>query len=194
MPKIAWTPLMMSELPPTRGSAIAAKKRYFFTGKVCSKGHMAPRVVPSGKCLYCRRLGAKAQTQRKRSEQKLGNYVAPPANKRHGLGSSLEMMLWQSAKNRARMNGRPFSIKVTDIAVPKCCPVFGTALDSVWGARKQNNADRANAPSLDRIDPRKGYVPGNVIVLSYRANMLKGDGLPDEHRKIAAYISSHSTS
>jgi len=54
-----------------------------------------------------------------------------------------------------------------------------------------DNASRSTKPSLDRIDPRKGYVPGNVIVMSYRANVIKGDGLPSEHRAVARYIESH---
>ncbi len=51
-----------------------------------------------------------------------------------------------------------------------------------------NNEGRASKPTLDRIDPRKGYIPGNVVVISYRANVIKGDGLPAEHRAIAKYI------
>ena len=35
-------------------------------------------------------------------------------------------------------------------------------------------------PSIDRIDNTKGYVPGNVIVMSHRANKLKGDATKEE--------------
>ena len=61
----------------------------------------------------------------------------------------------------------------------------------------------ACSPSLDRIVPDRGYVPGNVRVVSDRANRLKGDrnleelrrlaecgpeNLRDEYRKIATYV------
>ena len=35
-------------------------------------------------------------------------------------------------------------------------------------------------PSLDRIDGAKGYVKGNVRVISHRANMLKNDATIEE--------------
>lgn len=37
-----------------------------------------------------------------------------------------------------------------------------------------------NAPSLDRINNDLGYVPGNVMVISRRANIIKKDATLDE--------------
>lgn len=31
------------------------------------------------------------------------------------------------------------------------------------------------SPTLDRIDPKKGYVPGNVAVISDKANAIKSN-------------------
>jgi hypothetical protein len=60
-----------------------------------------------------------------------------------------------------------------------------------------------NSPSLDRIRPERGYVPGNVRVLSDRANRLKSNltyeelvqlsergprRLRNEYAKIASYV------
>lgn len=39
--------------------------------------------------------------------------------------------------------------------------------------------------SLDRIDSSKGYIKGNVWVISLRANRIKNDSTPDELRLIA---------
>lgn len=36
------------------------------------------------------------------------------------------------------------------------------------------------SPSLDRIDSSKGYVKGNVRVISARANMLKNNATVEE--------------
>lgn len=42
--------------------------------------------------------------------------------------------------------------------------------------------------SLDRVDNKKGYVPGNVVVMSYKANRLKNDGTAEEHETIAKWM------
>lgn len=45
-----------------------------------------------------------------------------------------------------------------------------------------------NTPTLDCIDPSKGYVRGNIEVVSWRFNKLKSDLTPDEMRRIAAWV------
>jgi len=45
-----------------------------------------------------------------------------------------------------------------------------------------------NWPSLDRWDSTKGYVPGNVFVISYRANTLKNNATYEEIVKVAQYL------
>lgn len=42
----------------------------------------------------------------------------------------------------------------------------------------------ANSPSLDKINPIKGYVKGNVRVISQRANWLKNDATYEEMETI----------
>jgi hypothetical protein len=68
--------------------------------------------------------------------------------------------LWSRAKYRAKQKGREFTITKEDIVIPDICPLLGTPMKS---------------PSLDRIDSSKGYVKGNVWVISNRANTLKND-------------------
>lgn len=43
-------------------------------------------------------------------------------------------------------------------------------------------------PSLDRINPDRGYVPGNVQVISFRANTLKNNATREELAKVLAYM------
>jgi len=44
------------------------------------------------------------------------------------------------------------------------------------------------APSIDRVDNSKGYVPGNVRIISWRANRLKNDATVEEMELIIKYM------
>jgi hypothetical protein len=52
---------------------------------------------------------------------------------------------------------------------------------------------RDSSPSLDRIDNSKGYVKGNVAVISFRANTLKNNATADELRAIANFMDEAMT-
>jgi hypothetical protein len=64
--------------------------------------------------------------------------------------------------------------------LPVTCPILGVKID--YAAKRTLNAF---SPTLDRIDNKKGYVPGNVRVISHRANRLKQDATPVELYDIA---------
>ena len=42
-------------------------------------------------------------------------------------------------------------------------------------------------PSIDRINPKKGYVKENIIVVSMKANRIKTDATVEEIRKVADF-------
>jgi hypothetical protein len=90
-----------------------------------------------------------------------------------------EHYLWCSARARARKYGLPFSIEIKDIVIPSVCPVLGLPL-VFHTERSPNRMARPNAPSVDRIIPAAGYVPGNVRVISWRANDIKGNATFEE--------------
>ncbi len=93
-----------------------------------------------------------------------------------------ERYLCLRTKHRATYANLPFSLRPEDIVIPEICPILGIPLK--FSLRQAAH----NSPSIDRIIPDLGYVPGNIAIISHRANMLKGDGTADEHEKIAAYI------
>jgi hypothetical protein len=93
--------------------------------------------------------------------------------------------LYIKAKTRAKAAGILFGITVDDIVIPDLCPVLGIRLEG--GLGKGVPASPAS-PSVDRIIPELGYVPGNVRVISMRANVLKRDATAAELEAIAAYI------
>jgi hypothetical protein len=86
--------------------------------------------------------------------------------------------LLNDAKRRARKAGLPFDLCEEDFLIPSVCPVLGLRLGRGLGDC---------SPSLDRIVPHLGYVRGNVIVVSTRANRLKGDATLDELLRLAEF-------
>jgi hypothetical protein len=84
--------------------------------------------------------------------------------------------MWSRAKYRARQKGFDFTIEQKDITIPETCPLLGIDLVCHRGRGSQ----QGNSPSLDRIDPTKGYIKGNVWVISNRANTLKNDATIQE--------------
>jgi len=94
-----------------------------------------------------------------------------------------ELMLWRAARVRARQSGLLFTITVEDIVIPVICPVLGIPLSNQAEIRRV-----PTSPSLDRFDSAVGYIPGNIRVISWRANHLKNDGTAEEHRRIADWM------
>ncbi len=90
--------------------------------------------------------------------------------------------LLTNAKSRAKASGREFNIELSDIVIPTHCPVLGIKLNL------DNRSKFApDIPTLDRIKNNKGYVKGNVIVVSWRANNLKRDATLDELQRIVNF-------
>lgn len=89
------------------------------------------------------------------------------------------------AKTRARLHGLPLNITLEDIHIPTHCPCLGIPLQV--GNGKPTDA----SPSLDRIVPELGYVRGNVVVISLRANKIKSHGMPWELTKVAEFYEAY---
>lgn len=98
-----------------------------------------------------------------------------------------------AARARAKKLGVECTITKDDITIPDVCPVFGTPLIAREGKGRSTTDQIPNSPSLDRIVNNKGYVPGNVAVISFRANLLKRDATIDELQAILAYMKKHTS-
>jgi len=73
-----------------------------------------------------------------------------------------------------------FALHLREIA-PKTCPVFGKRLTT------GNGKSHAWSPSIDKIIPSKGYVRGNIQVISYKANIMKQDATPAQLKQFAQW-------
>jgi hypothetical protein len=85
--------------------------------------------------------------------------------------------MFVAAKCRSKRKGILFNLQSwRDIPpIPKICPVLGIKIRVVVGM-----GHRQDTPSLDRINSTEGYKPGNVRVISRKANSLKGNATPEE--------------
>lgn len=84
----------------------------------------------------------------------------------------------ERARERARVQDVPFDLSPSAIVIPQRCPALDIPL--------RREAERsAHSPSLDRIRPGDGYVPGNVRVISDQANRLKQRFGLDDLRRLA---------
>ena len=81
-----------------------------------------------------------------------------------------EQILFSQARYRARQKGIEFNLEVSDIVIPKLCPVLKIPF-TIGGSN--GGGPRGTSPSLDRVDNNKGYIKGNVQVISHKANTMK---------------------
>jgi hypothetical protein len=119
----------------------------------CKRGHTERRST-NGNCVECQRISGR---------------------KHHYSNHGHKAMILKNARNRAKAKGIPFTITEEDIVIPEVCPVLGIPLE-----RGDQKDFAYNSPSLDRIVPELGYVPGNVIVMSNKANRMKSDGTKED--------------
>ena len=55
---------------------------------------------------------------------------------------------------------------------------------------KRDRVPHNDSPSLDRINPKRGYVEGNVALICFRCNKIKSDATQRELRMIADWMDS----
>lgn len=103
----------------------------------------------------------------------------------HGLSKTREYSLWHHAKRRAKKANVEFSISVSDVAIPKHCPVLGIAIT-------QNGRTGDGSPTIDRINPIMGYRLDNIMVISSRANRIKNNASIEELKMVISYMQSHA--
>lgn len=121
--------------------------------------------------------------QRKRyADKKAKRPALPPLDKngnirRYTREEKAAFLKWklECVAANAKHRKKEFNLALKDLQMPDRCPVLGIPLDYGWPVTDINAV-----PSIDRIDNGAGYVPGNVMVISIRANKLKNDATKEE--------------
>ena len=118
------------------------------------------------------------KNREKRLEESKNFYES---NRKIRFKNDPQYYLWYVARTRSRQKNSEFTITKEDIIIPETCPILDIPLTKGDGYLH-------NAMSLDRVDNNKGYIPGNVRVISRRANLMKSSLTLDILEKIIKYI------
>lgn len=138
----------------------------------------------SAHCKVCDKK--KQEVRRRKSPAKQLAYARKyQAKRRENFDYRLQMLL-NASKQRAAVKKLEHTLTLEQLKsiYPKDnkCPVFGIEL-------KFGNAGfRENSPSIDKIDPKKGYTLDNVQIISWRANRLKTDASINELEMLLAFM------
>ncbi len=117
-----------------------------------------------------------------RQRQKDNPELVLAAARRRHENEPIKFLL-TSTRARAEANGIKFDLKPKDISIPDVCPVLGIPL-----VRAINGTLTDNSPSLDKFIPQLGYVPGNVFVISSKANRMKSNASIADVEKLLMWM------
>lgn len=170
----------------SKKTAVHEGLKQYFTGLPCNKGHIAPRNVRDSSCSICAADWATAYQRRR--------YFSNPGQtrsvRRDNRAANIVKRLLSEAKYRSKKNSIEFNLVPDDLVLSETCPCCNGEM------RAKNEGDYQNgpldcSPSIDRFDPNRGYVKGNVALICWRCNSLKKDATVDELRAIIRWMESH---
>jgi len=149
---------------------------------------LSPHTIAS----FLRRKHKHLQTLRQLSQRQNSIKHTKLIQAKFGIPDYQAQAIYESIRSRfdvkrqnSKAKGVEFSVQLSDLDIPLSCPILGITLDYF-----AENSKADNYPTFDRIDNTRGYVSGNVHIVSWRANRIKNDGTAEEHRKIAEYLDS----
>jgi len=86
-----------------------------------------------------------------------------------------EKAIYDRAKENSKRGGYEFNLEKSDIIIPTHCPYLGIEL---FYNKKDSRLN--NYFSIDRIDSSKGYVKGNIQIISKLANTMKNNATNEQ--------------
>lgn len=182
----------------TCGKAYPATTKYFVKNKECRGGIAST----CRECIrsYHRKWKSENSEYKERRRQQYQDKVKPrnaeiyrqkrlrrPYHQRAALMRS--GMIARSRERGIPFDADLFTVKyLTEWLMDEGnCPCCGIAFDV---QPKFDGLKNDASPSVDRIQPARGYVQGNVALLCWRCNNLKRDATPDELQRVVDWMRS----
>jgi hypothetical protein len=155
--------------------------------KLCPRCKEKEKTLRGPYCAPCRRAWERKNREcpEVRAQQKAYRLQPHVAERYLELGRDWKRnhplsRLLHDARRRAKDRGLLFDLTLADFTnPPEFCPILGLRLHYSGG-----KGQSSESASLDRKDPSKGYIRGNVWIISWRANDLKANGTLAEFQAI----------
>jgi len=206
----AKTEYIVGELPDNRIDAKAKNIPFYFHGKPCPEGHIAPYYVEANYCVSCTKIRtARSDRKNKKIYLRIKHFSLE--------GKILELM--KMARNRARQyEGSTYEYNLTLDYMKKlwmsqngyCFYTKEKLRFNDYSSEKYNHKNNLHKiknfefleteneikaydslmASIDKVVPAKGYTKGNVIFCTRSANYMKHDLDPKRFTEYAKTISS----
>lgn len=96
-------------------------------------------------------------------------------NRRPRNSSPEYRMFYKTKKSSVKKNKREFNLEVEDIIIPSHCPYLNIELTT-----DPSSSSQPNYYSIDRMDSSKGYVKGNIQIISLLANIMKNNATTEQ--------------
>lgn len=158
----------ITKLPSTSCEAIRLGLKHYYTGFPCINGHTTYRYVTNEWCVECANISVRGQQNRYPIQRWAYSVVF-------------------RTRSLHKKTGIPFDLTrvFVESLATEFCPALGIKLN--YGSAGIGGLTGASA-TLDRIIPNRGYVCGNVVVISHAANRIKTDATSEEIGKVAAWL------
>ena len=154
----------------------------------CSTKHIRSKILQydlpqnSKRCGKCKEVKNFSEFRKNKNAAFGYSYFCKHCDNQRVYTRDKRKVLYNAAKKRAKDKNLEFSITLDDIVIPERCPILNIHLEFNQGKAKDNSY------SIDRIDSQKGYIKGNIQIISFKANTIKNNASLQEIKMIYEYM------